>query len=162
MAHGPGPLHARVSVWCWSPLLAASLLCAGIAKGEVWGIGAAAGTRPVLSLTMSPTNSLAYHLTTHLSEDLVVLTADLQRGATPSFGYGHGWQLHFYGGIGAEGLSERDGEGDEAFRLRLPLGAQCNVQDAGLAIFIEAAGAVGPLPKTRLGAAALAGLRAVF
>jgi hypothetical protein len=122
----------------------------------------------VLSVVMQPSPDAAYHVMGHLTEDRIVLSADLQRFTTPAFGYGDGWRLALYAGAGAEGASERrtregdDGADAETYRLRLPLGAQCVVRDAALAVFTEAAATVGPLPATRLGAVVTGGLRAVF
>src|SRR4051794_16386448 len=87
-----------------------------------WEIGAATGTRPVLSLAMSPKHDILYHVTSHLSDERVVLTGDMQRRTVPAFGYGNGWRLNLYGGVGAEGASERQGDGKESYRLRLPVG----------------------------------------
>lgn len=127
-----------------------------------WGVGAAAGTRPVLSMAVSPSRDATYHATMHLSDERVVITTDVQRHVTPPFGYGRGWHMTFYGGVGAEGMSERQGDVAETWNVRMPLGAQCNVTAASLAVFIEGAATVGPLPKMSLSGVGLAGLRAVF
>jgi hypothetical protein len=150
----------RLAVSVCALLLSASWTSSTFAT--TWGIGAAAGSRPVLSVTVTPQRSAVYHVTSHLSDERVVLTGDLQRHMTPTFGYGHGWRLAFYGGVGFEGASERGGDGLETYRLRLPIGTQCDIDAAALAIFAEAAGTIGPLPKTALAGQALAGLRAVF
>lgn len=146
--------------------VAAALIVAGLwafpGAAQTWGVGAAAGARPALSVTMTPDRSATYHLTSHLSDERVVVTTDVQRSMIPSFGYGVGWRLRFYAGVGAEGASERGGEGRETFALRIPLGTQCDVAPAALAVFAEASPTLGPLPTTRLGARASAGLRAVF
>ena len=125
-------------------------------------MGAAADSRPVLSVQIRQSSTESAHVTSHLSANRIVLSGDLQRHVRPSFGYGSGWRLDFYGGLGLEGASERDTNGDETYRLRLPVGAECDLRETGVAIFAEGAGTIGPIPKTELGAVAMAGLRSLF
>lgn len=130
--------------------------------GADFAVGAGAGTRPALSVQLRTGAGDSVHVTSHLSDERVVITGDLQRRMTPAFGYGSGWRLDFYGGLGAEGASERTDHGEESYRLRLPLGAECELRSASMLIFAEAAATVGPIPATRLSGVGLAGLRALF
>lgn len=117
---------------------------------------------PALSVQFGDTSNDAYHVTTHMGQDRVRLSSDYQRFYVPAFGYGQGWTLGFYSGVGLEGEARRDEAQDEHYHLRFPLGAQCNLKSVSLQGFTELAGLVGELPRTSLSGSFTAGLRAYF
>ncbi len=134
------------------------------AFGETMGlsVGAAVTPAPALSVQYAPSPDHAYHFTSSYSGDGARMSADYQRLVVPSFGYGRDWKLSFYSGLGLGGESHRDAATNEDYRLRLPLGAQCDFHEFHVSTFVEAAGVVGPLPVTHLAAAYAGGLRATF
>ena len=133
-----------------------------VARADNWGVGAAGGTLPGLSVQYAPVTGLAYHASAHYTAESTQISADLQRFVTPGFGYGRGWRLSFYGGLGLSGEGRRDDETPEAFLARVPVGTQCDVRDLHLSVFGELAALVGELPNTRLARAAAVGVRATF
>ena len=61
-------------------LVAAFTVGAGTASDTLaatWGVGAATGERAALSIQMRPTSDLAYHVTSHLSDQRVTVTGDV-------------------------------------------------------------------------------------
>jgi hypothetical protein len=147
---------------CLNLGLVACGLTAGAAWSDTWGIGAAGGTAPGLSVQFAPTPLVAYHASAAYGDDSAQITADLQRHLTPGFGQGRGWRLSFYGGLGLMGAARQDDETPEAFHARLPVGTQCDVRELHLSLFAEVAALLGELPMTRLSQAAAIGARATF
>jgi hypothetical protein len=147
---------------CLTLGLVAIGLAAGTALSDTWGVGAAGGTAPGLSVQFAPAPSLAYHASAAYGHDSAQITTDLQRHVTPGFGQGRGWRLSFYGGLGLSGAARQDDETPEAFHARLPIGTQCDVRELHLSLFAEVAALLGELPMTRLSNAAAIGARATF
>lgn len=166
MHHSSRPIRSIRSIRSLKRSLLVGLglcaLSAAPALADQWGVGASGGTLPGLSVQYVPTTGIAYHASAHYTPQTTQLSADLQRFITPHFGYGRGWRLSFYSGLGLSGEGRRDDEAPEAFYGRVPVGMQCDVRDLHLAVFGELAALVGELPNTRLARAAAVGLRATF
>jgi hypothetical protein len=129
------------------------------------GVGPAAAYGPALSVqfargTDAPQS--AWHVLAHYRPGVAGASLDHQWRYTPAFGWGRGFRLDLYSGLGLAGASDRDAESREVYRLRLPIGLQWNLDSLRLAAFLEGAPTVGPLPRTTFAAAAAAGLRATF
>jgi hypothetical protein len=149
-------------------------LCAGIyvvlattpaSATERIGVGAAAAPTPALSVQLArgaaaPASS--WHLLAQYKPGVAGASVDHQWRHTPSFGWGRGWRLDLYSGLGLQGLSDREADTRENYHLRLPLGVQWNLESMHLSAFVEGAGLLGPMPRTRTAATAAAGLRATF
>jgi hypothetical protein len=159
MAHGPNFLRAAAALLAvtW----AVPALAVDMSPMHPLGIGLEAGPTPALSVQYAVAPQTAYHVTAHVDGGGAALSADYQRLHVPSIGYGHGWTASLYGGLGLSGTGDRE-NATESFRVRLPLGVQCDVNALRLSIFMEGAALVGPLPLTGMSATGAAGLRARF